>query len=81
MFAKQGGEFDYVQPNLGYGNALAGLGASVSSAFKGMGAQQAYANRNNPQQQQGGFLSGFAGTGGGSSNNYYQGNENYDSSY
>jgi len=65
-----------VQPNLGYGNALAGLGASVSSAFKGMGAQQQYANRN----QQGG-VQGFAGTGGGSSSGMYLSNQDYDSSY
>ena len=76
MFAMKGGEFDYVQPNLGYGNALAGLGASVSSAFKGMGAQQQYANRGGG----GGGVSGFGPTGGGSSNGMFMMNE-YDSSY
>jgi hypothetical protein len=65
MFAMKGGEFDYVQPNLGYGNALAGLGASISSAFKGAGAQNAYNNRN----QQGGGVTMFGGSGGSSYNN------------
>ena len=77
MFAMKGGEFDYVQPNLGYGNALAGLGSSLSSAFKGMGAQQAYANRGGQQQAQ---IAGFGPTGGGGSNGMFTMNE-YDSSY
>ena len=49
----------------------------VSSAFKGMGAQQAYANRGQPQQAQ---IAGFGATGGGSSNGMFTMNE-YDSSY
>jgi len=78
MFAKQGGEFDYVQPNLGYGNALAGLGSSISSAFGAMGAKNAYNNRGGGQQQ--GQISGFGPTGGGSSNGMFTMNE-YDSAY
>lgn len=63
MFAMKGGEFDYVQPNLGYGNALAGLGSSLSSAFKGMGAQSAYNNRAGGQVQ--GFGPSNSSSGGG----------------
>jgi len=72
MFAKQGGEFDYVQPNLGYGNALAGLGSSISSAMSKFGGQNAYDNRN--KQQSG--VQGFGGSGGGSYSDMYTVGEN-----
>jgi len=79
MFAKQGGEFDYVQPNLGYGNALAGLGSSISSAFGAMGAKGAYNNR----QGGGAGVGGFAATGdsGGSNGMFTMNQSDYDSSY
>lgn len=49
-FSKEGGQLDYVPANMGYGNALAGLGSSLGSAFRGMGAR--------------GGVSGFGGSGG-----------------
>jgi len=64
MFAKKGGELDYVQPNMGYGNAVAGAGSSLASMFRGMGAQR-----------QSSGVSGFGGSGGGSDDDYYQNNE------
>ena len=51
MFAKKGGELDYLSPNMGYGNAIAGAGSALASAFRGMGA--------------GSRVSGFGGSGGG----------------
>ena len=76
MFAKQGGEYDYVQPNLGYGNALAGLGSSISSSFGAMGAKSAYNNRT--QQQPVSEVGGWGGSGGGGgASNYYQGNQGF----
>jgi hypothetical protein len=45
MFAKKGGELDYLSPLTGYGNAVAGLGSSLGSAFNKMGAQSAYENQ------------------------------------
>ena len=58
MMAKKGGELDYVQPNFGYGNAIAGAGAALGSAFNKMGAQSAYNDKQNGVQ-------GFGATGGG----------------
>lgn len=77
MFAMKGGEFDYVQPNLGYGNALAGLGSSISSAFGAMGAKGRYDNRAGG----GGQVSGFGPSSGGSSGGMFVGNENYIGDY
>jgi len=54
MFAKKGGELDYTQPNMGWGNAVAGAGSALASAFRGMGAQSRY----------GGGVTGFGGSGG-----------------
>jgi len=64
LLGAPGERLDYIQPNMGYGNALAGLGSSLSSAFKGIGAQQAYNNRAGVQ----GF--GPTGSGGGSGSMY-----------
>lgn len=66
MYAKKGGELDYTQANMGYGNAIAGGGAALASAFRGMGAQRQYAG--------GGGVTGFSGSGGGG-DDYYQGSE------
>jgi len=63
MFAKQGGTLDYTQPNMGYGNAIAGAGAQLASAFRGMGARG------------GGGVSGFGGSGGGDDSELYTGGE------
>jgi hypothetical protein len=64
MYAKKGGEYDYIPANMGYGNALAGLGSSIASTMRGMGAMSA---------QRGG-VQGFGGTGG-SDGETYQGGE------
>ena len=57
-YGKKGGEIDYIQPNLGYGNAVAGLGSSIGSAMNKMSAQRAYQG----ESQQGG-VQGFGGGG------------------
>jgi len=54
---KKGGELDYLSPLTGYGNAVAGLGSSLGSAFNKMGAQKAY------EDSRGG-VSGFGGNSG-----------------
>jgi hypothetical protein len=41
-YGKAGGTLDYVQPNLGYGNAVSGAGSALASAFRSAGARQAY---------------------------------------
>jgi|KBSMisStaDraftv2_1062788.scaffolds.fasta_scaffold01071_3 hypothetical protein len=53
---KKGGELDYLSPLTGYGNAVAGLGSSLGSAFNRMGAQKAY------EDSRGG-VTGFGGSG------------------
>jgi len=58
MFAKQGGTLDYTQPNMGYGNAIAGAGAQLASALRGAGASK------------GGGVTGFGGSGGDDSELY-----------
>jgi len=63
---KEGGTLDYVKPNLGYGNAVAGAGSALASAFRMQGARDAY----------GGGVSGFGGSGGGGGGSgYYQPDE------
>jgi hypothetical protein len=62
MFAKKGGELDYTQPNMGWGNAVAGAGSALASAFRGMGAGS-------------GGVQGFGGSGGGGNTNIYQADE------
>jgi hypothetical protein len=76
MFAMKGGEFDYVQPNLGYGNALAGLGSSISSAFGAMGAKNKYDQRGTGPGG-GGQVAGFGATGGSSNSGMYLDNQSY----
>jgi hypothetical protein len=44
-YGKKGGELDYMSPNFGVGNAIAGGGAALGSAFNAMGAKNAYDNR------------------------------------
>lgn len=39
-FGKKGGELDYTQANMGYGNAVAAGGSALASMFRGMGAQR-----------------------------------------
>lgn len=50
MFGKKGGELDYTQANMGWGNAIAAGGSALASAFRGMGASK------------GGGVSGFGGS-------------------
>jgi hypothetical protein len=64
MFGKKGGELDYLSPNMGWGNAVAGAGSALASAFRGMGA--------------GSRVSGFGGSSGGGyggTEEYYQDDE------
>ena len=58
MFGKKGGELDYTQANMGWGNAVAGAGSALASAFRGMGGGG------------GGRVQGFGGSGGGDSDIY-----------
>ena len=60
MFAKKGGELDYTTANMGYGNAIAGLGSNIASTLRGIGAR--------------GGVSGFGGSGG-SDDEMYTGGE------
>jgi len=68
-YGAKGGTLDYVQPNLGYGNAVAGAGSALASAFRMAGAKNAYNG--------GGGVGGFSGSSsGGGSNSYYRQGEN-----
>jgi hypothetical protein len=64
-YGKKGGELDYMSPNFGVGNAVAGGAAALGSAFRAQGAQSAYNNK----------VSGFGGGGDGESSGMYQINE------
>jgi hypothetical protein len=64
-YGKKGGELDYMSPNFGVGNTIAGGASALGSAFNAMGAQQAYNNR----------VGGFGSGGGGSSNGMFTTNE------
>jgi hypothetical protein len=63
-YGKKGGELDYMSPNFGVGNAIAGGASALGSAFSAMGAKNAYDNRSG--------VSGVGGTGysGGGSDMY-----------
>jgi hypothetical protein len=62
-YGKKGGELDYMSPNFGVGNAIAGGGAALGSAFNAMGAKSAYDNRQ---------VQGFGSSGGGGGSGMYQ---------
>lgn len=66
-YGKKGGELDYMSPNFGVGNAIAGGAAALGSAFRAQGARSAYDNK----------VGGFGGGGDDSnSNGMYQIGEN-----
>jgi hypothetical protein len=65
-FGKKGGELDYLSPNMGWGNAVAGAGSALASAFRGMGAS-GQAGR--------GQVQGFGATGDANGNDIYTGTE------
>jgi hypothetical protein len=67
-YGKPGGTLDYVQPNLGYGNAVSGAGSALASAFRSAGAAQAYRGGSGVQ----GFGSNSSAGGG---DDYYTRNE------
>ena len=64
MFAKKGGELDYLSPNMGYGNAIAAGGSALASAFRGYGASRVA-----------GFGGGSGGGDDGGGDEYYTSNE------
>ena len=57
MFAKKGGELDYTQANMGWGNAVASGGAALASALRGAGGSR-------------GGVQGFGSSSGGDSDIY-----------
>lgn len=63
MFGKKGGELDYTQANMGWGNAVAAGGSALASAFRGMGAGKS------------GGVQGFGGSGSSGDSDIYTATE------
>lgn len=50
---KQGGTLDYVQPNMGWANAVGGGASALASAFRGLGAQNRFDSMAGMRRQSG----------------------------